>query len=155
MGKPLVTYLHDHLAGSKFAVQLLETINDEHADEPLGRFSAELLTEVEEDRGVLEGIADRVGKGLVDLKEMAGWLAEKTSEFRLRRSSTKSLGTLEALGLGIEGKHALWRALKVVSEIDPRLSGVTIMRWPNERRTNTREWKCSAWRQRGLPSEMR
>jgi hypothetical protein len=67
MGKPLVTYLHDHLAGSKFAVQLLETINDEHADEPLGRFSAELLTEVEEDRGVLEGIADRVGKGLVDL----------------------------------------------------------------------------------------
>jgi hypothetical protein len=55
---------------------------------------------------------------------MAGWLAEKTSEFRLRRSSTKSLGTLEALGLGIEGKHALWRALKVVSEMDPRLSGV-------------------------------
>jgi hypothetical protein len=127
MTKPLVTYLHDHLVGSKFAVQLLETIKDEHAEEPLGRFSAGLLTEVEEDRSALQGIADRVGKGPVDLKEVAGWLAEKASEFRLRRSSAGYLGTLEAmeaLSLGIQGKLALWRVLKVVSDLDPRLGGV-------------------------------
>ena len=127
MSKPLVTYLHDHLAGSKFAIQLLEMIKDEHADEPLGRFSAELLAEIGEDRAVLQDIADRVGKGSVDLKEMVGWLAEKASELRMRRSSSGWFGTFEALEileLGIQGRIALLRVLKLLSDTDPRLSGV-------------------------------
>lgn len=126
MDDPLATYLHDHLAGSNFAIELLKTLRDEHAGQPLGQFASGLLIEIEKDRGVLLGIIDRVGKTLFDLKEAAGWLAEKVSQLKLRHDHAGELGTFEALeglGLGILGKHALWQALQVVAEADARVRG--------------------------------
>jgi Rad3-related DNA helicase len=32
MGDPLATYLHDHLAGANFAVELLENLRQRHSD---------------------------------------------------------------------------------------------------------------------------
>src|SRR5712671_3219282 len=66
MGDPLATYLHDHLAGSVHAVSLLEFIRDQHEREPLGRFASGLLAEIEADRHVLQGLADRAGAGSSD-----------------------------------------------------------------------------------------
>jgi hypothetical protein len=125
MSDPLATYLHDHLAGSNFAIDLLKTLRDEHDGEPLGRFAAELLVQVEEDREVLQGIVERVGKGPA-LKEAAAWLAEKLSQLKLRRSVAGGHATfeaLEALALAILGKLALWRALPVIAETDARVRG--------------------------------
>lgn len=119
MADPLATYLHDHLAGSNFGVELFKSFRDEHSGDPLGQLASTLLAEVEEDQAVLKGIIGRVGKSSPDLKEAAAWLSEKVSRFKLRHSSVSGLGTFEALetlALGILGKLALWRALAVMAD---------------------------------------
>lgn len=126
MSTALKTYLHHHLAGSKFAVELLEGIKENRPDEQLGYFAEGLLVEIIEDRNTLEGIIQRVGAAHVDLKQAAAWLTEKVSELRLRGSSLGSLGTLEALetlALGISGKRALWRLLQASAVAQPALHG--------------------------------
>lgn len=127
MSNVLATYLHDHLAGSNFAVDLLKTLREEHAGTPLGAFAATLLVDVEKDRDVLQGIIDRLGEAPPILKEAAAWVSGKVSQLKLGRSVGGALGTfeaLEALALGILGKLALWRALRVIAEIDDRVGGI-------------------------------
>lgn len=53
MNGSLATYLHDHMAGSSFAVDLLESLRDRHSGEPLGEFATTLLVDIEQDIGVL------------------------------------------------------------------------------------------------------
>ena len=127
MSDPLATYVRDHLAGAVLAITLLEALRDRHAGEPLGRFAAGLLVEVEADRAALQGLAERVGAGSSGLKEAAAWLGGKVSRVKLRRRAAGGLGTfeaLEALALGILGKLALWRALGVMAVVDGRLAGM-------------------------------
>lgn len=127
MSDPLVTYVHDHLAGAVVAINLLEVLRDQHAGEPLGQFAAGLLIEVAADRAVLQGLAERVGARPSGLKEATAWLVEKVSRVKLQRRTAGGLGTfeaLEALALGILGKLALWRALAVTAAVDARLGGM-------------------------------
>jgi hypothetical protein len=108
-------------------INLLEALRDQHAGEPLGRFAAELLVELEADRAVLQGLSERLGAGSSALKEAGAWLGQKASRLKLRRRAAGGLGTfeaLEALALGILGKLALWRALAVSAAADARLRGV-------------------------------
>ena len=118
MSEPLQAYLHDHLAGAVVAVEILEVLRDQHAGEELGRFAGDLLTEVEADRNVLRDLAERAGAESNPLKEATAWVGEKVARLKLGREAAGELGTfeaLEALALGILGKRALWRALKVVA----------------------------------------
>jgi hypothetical protein len=127
MDDPLATYLNDHIAGSAHAVDLLEALCNQHANEPLGEFAGRLLAEVQADRAVLKGIADRIGDGSSKLKEMTGWMAEKVTRFKLHRDRQSGFGTFEALellALGIYGKLLLWRALALIAPMDARLQGV-------------------------------
>jgi hypothetical protein len=127
MNDSLATYLHDHLAGSTYAIDLVEALRDRYAGESLGQFAARLLVEIKADRDTLRQLAERVGDGSSELKEMAAWLAEKVSRFKLSSGGASGLGTFEALeflALGIHGKLALWRALSAVTDIDGRLQGV-------------------------------
>jgi hypothetical protein len=131
MQDPLATYLHDHLAGASFAIDLIKSIEEQYSGQPLGTFAATLLGEIREDQLALQGLADRVGDTDMDLKEAAAWLAGKLSHFKLRRDLAGELGTFEALetlALGILGKLSLWRALSLLSGQDPRLSGVDFER---------------------------
>jgi hypothetical protein len=120
----LETYLYDHLAGSNFAVGLLEFVRDQHAGEPLSDSAAGLLSEIEQDRKTLQEIIGRVSDGTPILKEAAAWLGEKLSEFKLRRGYFGTFEALEALALGIQGKLALWRALEIIAGADVRLQGL-------------------------------
>ena len=127
MSDNLTTYLNDHLAGATAGLELVEALRDQHADEPLGRFAAQLSSEIEADRHTLEELAERVGPGGSPLKEAGAWLAEKVSRLKLGRPAAGELGTfeaLEALALGILGKKALWDALEAAASQDPRLSGL-------------------------------
>ncbi len=127
MSDPLVTYLHDHLAGAAFAVDLLKSLRDHYSGQALGELASHLLLEVEEDRDVLQRIVDRAGKGSPDLKEAAAWLTEKVTRAKLRHND--AFGTfqaLETLALGILGKLSLWRALLIIAEIDDRVRGVDL-----------------------------
>jgi hypothetical protein len=124
MSDPLSTYLHDHLAGSVHAIELLESMRDQHGGEPLGQFAAGLLVEIEADRDVLRELAERLGVGSSGLKELAAWVVEKVSRIKLSSHDAGGFGTFEALEfleLGIHGKLALWRSLAVVAETDVRL----------------------------------
>jgi hypothetical protein len=127
MTNPLQTYLHDHLAGASLAIDLVGFLRDEHAGEPLGRFAAELLTEIEADRATLIGLAIRVGTRPGRVKQAAAWLAEKASRLKFSRASAAEFGTFEALeflALGILGKRLLWRALRTALAGDPRAADV-------------------------------
>jgi hypothetical protein len=128
MNDPLAIYLHDHLAGSKVAIDLLESVRDQHAREPLGQFAAELLVEIEEDRAVLRQLVEQVGAERSSrVKEGIAWLIEKGTRVKLHRHAGKGLGTLqmlETLALGILGKRALWQALAAVAPVNSRLHSV-------------------------------
>jgi hypothetical protein len=125
MSDQIAIYLHDHMAGSHFAIELLDSLHNQYGDEPLGRFATALKIDVEQDQATLKEIIDRVGKSHLDLKEAAGWFAEKVSQLKLKRDdSGGGIGTFEALEtlmLGIRGKFALWQVLPVVREVDARI----------------------------------
>jgi hypothetical protein len=124
MSDALATYLHDHFAGSNFAVELLEFLRDQHAGQRLGDAAAGMLGEIEEDRSILQGIIGRVGNGVPMMKEASAWIGEKLSELKLRQGAFGTFEAMEALALGILGKVALWRALATLADTDSRLSGV-------------------------------
>jgi hypothetical protein len=126
MSDSLGTYLHDHLAGAAYAIDLVEFMRDKHKDDDLGQFAATLLVEIKQDRDTLRQIAERVGASGSTLKELASWLGEKVGRIKLGHDSGSGLATFEALEflvLGIHGKWVLWRALAVIAPSDPRLSG--------------------------------
>ena len=46
MSDALSTYLHDHLAGAAYAIDLLEFMRDQHGDGNWGDFAADILAEL-------------------------------------------------------------------------------------------------------------
>jgi hypothetical protein len=125
MSDSLKSYLHDHLAGSHFATKLLNALQEQYKDEPLGKFAGAMLAEVAQDQNILEQIIQQVGTAHLDLTESVGWLAERASQFKLHRDKAGAgLGTFEAvevLALGIRGKLALWQALPAIRQLDARI----------------------------------
>jgi hypothetical protein len=124
----LTTYLNDHLAGSVGALELLEHLS------PLVRPAERdllngLRTEIREDQQLLKELLERLGETESPMRKVAAWISEKLSEVKLKFDEPKDgelrvLEALEALGLGIQGKLALWRALQTVSGTDSRLRAV-------------------------------
>jgi hypothetical protein len=126
MSDPLGTYLHDHLAGAAYAIDLAEFMRDQHKDDDLGQFASDLLVEIKMDRETLREVAERAGASAGTLKELASWLGEKVSRLKLGHDAGSGLATFEALEfltIGIHGKWALWRALAAVAPTDSRLAG--------------------------------
>jgi hypothetical protein len=127
MADHLALYLHDHLAGAAFAVQLLDELREHAADGDASRLSAELLVHVEADRCALQRLLDQVGGERNVVKEAVAWIAEKAG--RLKFTVKEPMGTfeaIEALSLGVRGKLALWNALRAVRAQDRRLDGLNL-----------------------------
>ena len=98
MSDVLATYLHDHLAGSHFAIKLLSSLSDRYKDEELGTFARSLAVDVKQDQDTLQQVIDKVGKAKLDLMEAVGWLTEKASRLKLRwDESGEGIGTFDAL----------------------------------------------------------
>ena len=124
MSDPLRVYLNDHLAGSSFAVELLQNMRDQTEDADLAVFASRMLNEIGADVAVLESVINAIGDSGFTLMQAAGWVAEKASRFKLQHSDKDGLGTFEALevlSLGILGKRALWRVLAEVSAKNSRI----------------------------------
>lgn len=127
MDGPLAVYLHDHLAGSSFAVELLEKLSSEFAGTPSGDIACELLEQVQIDRSTLEQLIAKVGKATPDLYDALGWIAERVSRIKLKHDDPVGIGAFEAfetISLGILGKRALWEALQVQQNADTRVAGL-------------------------------
>lgn len=116
----LSTYLNDHLAGSVGAIEMVERTIRENAGDPFAARLAGVLSEIRADQAVLQGLIDRVGTGQSTLKKAGAWLAEKAGRVKLggtdQPGELSRMEVLEMLAMGIHGKGALWRALRVVAE---------------------------------------
>lgn len=122
----IAVYLNDHLAGSVAALDLLEQLEAGHTGTPLGRFFAELRTDIEADRRELESLMGRLGVTESRTRKASAWLAEKFVQLKLRLDdpaggALRLFESLETLSLGIEGKHGLWLALAAAAEEEPTL----------------------------------
>jgi hypothetical protein len=125
--QPLSVYLHDHLAGATYALDLVDALQKNHANADLGEFAARLHQEISADKQTLHEIAVHFGPVSDPVKDMAAWLSEKVSRIKLNHSGSASLATFEALEflrLGINGKTALWQALAQVAPQFRLLSGI-------------------------------
>jgi hypothetical protein len=131
--KALTTYLNDHLAGSVAALELLDHLAELHSDPDRKRFFSGLRAEVEEDQSVLQQLIEKVGGEESAVRKAAAWLTEKLGRVKLSLDDLgggqlRILEAIEALGLGIQGKLALWRALGAVASRVPQLQGVDYTR---------------------------
>jgi hypothetical protein len=119
-------YPNDHLAGATGGLELARRVAGSHrgpaADGALHRLAAE----VAQDRATLEDIMDVLGIPVRAYKVYAAWIGEKAARLKLNgylltRSPLSNLEELEMLRLGVEGKAAGWRTLRVLAETDKRL----------------------------------
>ena len=129
--KGLEIYLNDHLAGSVTGSELANKISSEYVDTPFGPFLAELAREIEQDKVTLEELMERLGIQQSPIKQAASWIGEKASRLKLSETMTgdqnlKRLLEFEMLGLGIEGKLSMWRALIEVSDSYPELAAIDL-----------------------------
>jgi hypothetical protein len=126
----LTTYLNDHLAGSVAALELLGHLLER--DPGSGRDElARIRTEIEEDQQILQRILSDMGGKESPIRKAAAWLTEKLGQVKLGLDDNGSgelrvLEALEGLGLGIQGKLMLWRALEAVRGSVPSLGGIDL-----------------------------
>jgi hypothetical protein len=119
--------LNDHLAGSVIAVEILEHLLTEASDS-MPELHA-LKADIEEDRHQLKMLMDRLGITESRVRKVTSWIAEQLAEVKFAaddesRGQLQRLERLEALGIGIDGKFALWRALDAAAELAPALREV-------------------------------
>jgi hypothetical protein len=129
----LAVYLNDHRAGAGSALELLNHIEERHPNTAAARLAVELRPEISADMQVLEGLMQRAGIPQSRPRQAAAWLTEKIAELKVRvddrtDGSLSLLESLEALSLGVEGKHALWDALAVAAAAAPALQGTDYAR---------------------------
>ncbi|HET9558224.1 MAG TPA: hypothetical protein VFS70_13870 [Actinomycetota bacterium] len=139
----LGVYLNEHLAGSAAGTGLAEKLRDNNQGTELGTTMAALHRDIEQDRAALEELMARLEVDQHPVKEAAGWLLERLSRLRLNPALTGSaeltrLLETEALSLGIEGKLAMWLALKEAAQADQRLAGTDFDRLIERARSQRR-----------------
>jgi len=120
-------YLNDHLAGATTGADLVRRMaaSAEPGTERAAVLSR-LAGEIAEDRVALLKIMGRLGISVRGYKVFAAWAGEKVGRLKLNgrllsRSPLSDLEETEILSLGVAGKAAGWRTLRVLAERDSRL----------------------------------
>jgi hypothetical protein len=123
----LGVYLNDHLAGSTAGIELARRMaaSAEPGTEPSVVLSR-LAVEITEDRSSLLKIMGRLQIPVRGHKVFAAWASEKAGRLKLNgylmtRSPLSDLEETEILCLGVEGKAAVWRTLRILAERENRL----------------------------------
>jgi hypothetical protein len=127
----LSIYLNDHLAGATVGVNLARRAAGSNRETSYGPVLEKLAEEIEEDRRSLLQVMERLAVGEDHLKIAVAWGAEKLGRLKLngellRYSPLSRLEELEALSLGVEGKLALWKALRETHGEDRQLTGIDL-----------------------------
>ena len=118
-------YLNDHLAGATGGAELARRMAAPRRP-PAQRALQRLADEIAEDRAALLAIMAALGIPVRGYKVYAAWIGEKAGRLKLNghlltRSPLSSLEELELLRLGVEGKAAGWRTLRVLADREKRL----------------------------------
>jgi hypothetical protein len=131
--KLLGIYLNDHLAGSTAGIELVKRACSENEGTDYGRFLAELTKEIDEDRAAFVEIMDRLSIRRDPAKVAGGWVLEKMGRLKLNGqlhgySPLSRLVELEGLALGVTGKLAGWKALRLLADGEPALDAPALER---------------------------
>jgi hypothetical protein len=124
-------YLNDHLAGATAGVELAHRMARSRTGPGAGATMERLAAEIAQDRSALREIMAGLGIPARAYKICAGWAGEKAARLKLNgrlrsRSPLSDLEELEMLRLGVEGKAAGWRTLRVLADSDPRLDAARL-----------------------------
>jgi hypothetical protein len=119
-------YLNDHLAGATAGTELAHRMAQSRKDQEEGSELMGLAAEIGRDRAALLGMMASLGVTVRGYKVGAGWIGEKAGRLKLNgrllaRSPVSDLEELELLRLGVEGKAAGWRTLRIQADTDARL----------------------------------
>lgn len=123
----LGVYLNDHLAGSTLGIELARRMAASARHLPTsGDVLKQLAADVAEDRAALLEIMATLEVQVRGYKVYAAWVGEKAGRLKpnghlLSRSPLSSLEEVEILRLGVEGKGAGWRTLRMLAQRDSRL----------------------------------
>lgn len=139
---PLAIYLHDHLAGANYALDLVHALSKNYAGTDFGNFASLLYQEIAADKETLHDLARNFGSASDPVKDTAAWLSEKVSRIKLSHSDSNALGTFEALEflrLGIYGKSVLWQVLAYIAPSHAALAHVDFARLLERARVQEQE----------------
>jgi hypothetical protein len=119
-------YLNDHLAGATAGAELAHRMARTHQPQGQDGQLTGLAVEVAQDRAALIGMMKTLGVPVRAYKVCAAWVGEKAGRVKfngrlLARSPLSDLEELELMRLGVEGKAAGWRTLRVLADTDNRL----------------------------------
>ena len=131
--KLLGIYLNDHLAGATIGVELAKRALRENRGTELGLFLDGFVRELEEDRGSLERLMERLGVPRSMCKRSAAVMLERVGRLKLNGQITgysdlSRLLELEGLTAGVEAKLSLWRNLRETAGIGPLSDEVDLER---------------------------
>ena len=126
LAEPLHIYLNDHLTGAFGGAALAVRMARTHPASRRARDLQRLARDIGQDRDDLVRIMNRLGVPVRRYRTWLGLAAERLGRLKpngtiVRRAPLSDLIELEALRTGVEGKAALWRALRAIAETDPRL----------------------------------
>jgi len=124
-------YLNDHLAGATGGAALARRLADAERNRPGGEVLARLAAEVEEDRAALLQVMAALDVPVRRYKVVAAWVAERVGRVKpnghlVSRSPLSRVVELEGMRLGVEGKAACWRTLRVRADRDQRLDAARL-----------------------------
>jgi hypothetical protein len=119
-------YLNDHLAGATAGTELAHRMARSHKDREERSGLMRLAAEIGRDRAALLDMMASLGITVRGYKVGAAWIGEKAGRLKLNgrllaRSPVSDLEELELLRLGVEGKAAGWRTLRIQADRDTRL----------------------------------
>jgi hypothetical protein len=119
-------YLNDHLAGATAGVGLARRMAASRQGPSPGGDVRDLAAEIAADRVALIAMMTALGIPVRSYKVCAAWIGEKAGRLKfnghlLTRSPLSTLEELEILRLGVEGKAAGWRTLRVLADREEHL----------------------------------
>ena len=123
-GGQLAIYLNDHRAGAEGAQALARRSARSNRDNAVGEYlGGQFLTELHDDRAVLEALRDRFGALPNPAKQCAARVAELVGRAKLNGGVTgpTPLGRvleLEALIAGVVAKRQLWTAAMTLPNVE-------------------------------------
>ncbi|MFC5645267.1 hypothetical protein ACFPZF_28445 [Kitasatospora cinereorecta] len=133
MAEPLHVYLNDHLTGAFGGAALADRMARTHPESRRAVELHRLARDIQQDRDDLVRIMQRLGVPVRHYRTWLGLAGERLGRLKpngtlLRRAPLSDLVELEMLRTGVEGKAALWRALRAIADTDPRLDAAELDR---------------------------
>jgi hypothetical protein len=127
----LSIYLNDHLAGSTVGAKLARRAARNNRTNTYGPTLEAIAQEIAEDRDTLTRLMDQLGITHDRIKVALSWGLEQASRLKFSGelvgySALSRLEELESLSLGVEGKLALWQALRATHGSDPRVATIDL-----------------------------